>query len=233
MELLFVECRRKFNTRGSFATLLVELLVDDTDEFRKWERRLAFGGTEVFSDNDGLLSPSNEGGAISSCVVVVVRMKVNSGCGGVFCSSLIFSRFFSRSLSAIAVAYLHKKIDPTAQDQYLELMIGLDVCATAKQRSMSRVSSAIFIQRFGSFNSQGTTVIAESFFDEIERHLFGDEKKLLGDCVEAVQYAHERISRGAAHLQRDASANQPQASNDLITTCHITFEQNQNFLSAN
>lgn len=122
--------------------LLVEL-VDDTDEFRKWERRLAFGRTECFSDDDGLLSPSNEGGAISSCVVVVVRMKVNSGFGGVFCSSLIFSRFFSRSLSAIVVAYLHKTIDPTAKNQYLEL-IGLDVCATARQRSMSRVSSAIF-----------------------------------------------------------------------------------------
>ena len=25
----------------------------------------------------------------------------------------------------------------------------------------------------------------------------------------------------------------PQASNDLIMTCHITFEQNQKFLSAN
>lgn len=145
LELLFVECRRKFNTRGNFAALLVELPVDDTDEFRKWERRLDFGGGEGFSDDDGLFSPSNEGGAISSCVVVVVRMKVNSGFGGVFCFSLIFSRFFNRSLSAIAVAYLHKPVDPTAQNQYLELMIGLTVCATARQRSISRVSSAIFL----------------------------------------------------------------------------------------
>lgn len=103
--------------------LLVEL-VDDTDEFRKWERRLAFGRAGFFSVGIRLSSPSNEGGAISSCVVVVVRMKVNSGFGGVFVSSLIFSRFFSRSLSAIAVAYPHKIIDPTAKNQYLELMIG-------------------------------------------------------------------------------------------------------------
>lgn len=120
--------------------LLVELLVDDTDEFRKWERRLALGRTGGFSDDDRLLSPSNEGGAISSCVVVVVRMKVNSGFGGVLYSSLVFSRFFRRSLSAIAVAYLHKTIDPPAKYQYLELMIGLDVCGTARQWSMSRVS---------------------------------------------------------------------------------------------
>lgn len=56
---------------------------------------------------------------------------------------------------------------------------------------MSRVSSANFSQRVSSFNSQSATVIAESFFDEIEWHLFRDAEHLLG---EAVKYVHEGIS---------------------------------------
>lgn len=87
----------------------------------------------------------------------------------------------------------------------------------------------ILSQRFSSFNSQSATVIAESFFDEIEWHLFRDAKHLLG---EAVKYAHEGISVNrrltAVHLQRDGNENQPQASiimsrSQTITFYHITF----------
>lgn len=62
----------------------------------------------------------------------------------------------------------------------------------------------IFSPNFGSFNSQSTTVIAESFFDEIERHLLEDVKQMLGGYVEAVQYAIRHM-KGFREPQADRS----------------------------
>lgn len=78
--------------------------------------------------------------------------------------------------------------------------------------------------RFSSFNSQSATVIAESFFNEVEWHLIRGAKHSLG---EAVKYAHEGISVNrrltAVQIQRDVSENQPQASIMMSRLRTITF----------
>lgn len=99
-------------------------------------------------------------------------MKVNSGVGGVFCSSLTFSRFFSRFLSAIVVAF-------SPQDNRCHHTVSISRannrsrCTCHSQTEVLSIESVLQIlsPSFGSFNSQGTTVIAEFFFHEIERHL--------------------------------------------------------------
>ena len=80
--------------------------VEAFDDLRK-RLRARLGGVVRFSDGVGTGSRSSAklGGCIISCVLVSVRMKVNSGVGGVFgagdssaASCAIFSFFLRRPL---------------------------------------------------------------------------------------------------------------------------------------
>ena len=84
--------------------------VEAFDDLRK-RLRARLGGVVRFSDGVGIGSWSSAklGGCINSCVLVSVRMNVNSGVGGVFgagdtsaASCVICSFFLRRSLRGMA-----------------------------------------------------------------------------------------------------------------------------------